>query len=78
MTSGTSVAAITMKLPSRSAGSKLPLNPFELAFRGQLPNFSPRLGRNHAQLDAGLEQAADLFERDRSRADQQALAAVEF
>ena len=43
-TSGSSVAAITMKLPSRSAGSKRALDPFELACVAQVAEFpaSPR------------------------------------
>ena len=59
-------------------GLKFTLNPLELALGGELANFRTGLGRDDAQLDAGFEQAADLFERDSSRADQQAGAVVEF
>ena len=57
---------------------ELALDPIELALGGELADFRPSLRRNHTQLDAGLEQAADLFERNRSRADEQGGAAVEF
>jgi hypothetical protein len=59
-------------------GREFALDPLEFALIGKLANFRPGLRRNHAQLDAGSEQAADLFERNRSRAHQQAGAAIEF
>ena len=59
-------------------GLEFALDPLKLALSGELADFRPRLRRNHAQLDAGLEQAADLFERNRSRAHQQCGAAIEF
>ena len=59
-------------------GSELALDPFELAFGGELADFRAGLGRNDAELHAGLEQAADLFERNRSRAHQQGGAASSF
>jgi len=59
-------------------GLELAFDPFELAFGGELADFRAGLWRNHAELDAGLEQAVEFFARDRSRAHQQAGAAVEF
>ena len=73
-----SVAAITTKLPSRSAASNVRSNPFKLAFARKLPDFRFGSRRNHAQPQAGDEQAADLFERDVAGADQQSAASIEF
>jgi hypothetical protein len=56
---------------------ELALDPLELALGGELADFRTGLRRDDAQLYAGLEQAADLFKRDRSRADEEGGAAVE-
>jgi hypothetical protein len=58
-------------------GLKIALDPLELALGGESANFRPGLGRNDAELHAGLEQAADFLERDRSRTDEEAGAAFE-
>ena len=54
------------------------LNPFELAFVGELADFLARMGRDDAEMHAGLEQAADFVEGNSARADQEAAAAIEF
>ena len=54
-------------------------NPFEFAFMRQVGVPLPlRCGAITRKLHAGLEQAADLFQRDGAGADQQASAAFEF
>jgi hypothetical protein len=57
---------------------KGPLDPFETAIDCELANFRSRHWSNHAQPQASLEQAVDLVERNRARADNEAGATFEF
>ena len=78
LTAGESVAAMTMKLPSRSESAKGRSTSSRLSFKSQLANFGVSLGRDDAETQAGLEQAADFLEGHVARTDQQTRAAVEF
>ena len=69
---------MTMRLPSRSEGSKERSKPFEFAFGGELADFRARLGGDDAKAQTSFQQAADFVEGYRACTDQQGRAAFEF
>ena len=69
---------MTMKLPSRSEGSKGRGTHSSLPSTASLADFGLCFGRNNTEVQAGFEQAADFVEGHSAGTDQQRGAAFEF